>query len=242
MSRIKWERARKLLDWQFAEPPQTWPVRFTPYQLARLQAHAGADVDRTTETEISALKKAIEGAVKALELPHLIQKFDFPSRTISWGGAKEIYSNELPAIAAGDFSQWLEQQGEAPSLHISAWIASCQTRPETAHPAPTVEAVTPAPVALVESASPVAVEITRKLETNDERGIRLLGWRKEEEKRQWIGAMQRTFLREVKENPHLKNDRSNLGRLIQKAKEQTTAPKRYGGFVTHKVVDGKRQN
>lgn len=132
-------------------------------------------------------------------------------------------------------------------MHLSKFIEHIKskqpdTAPEQTHPAPTVEAVTPAPVALVEPATPAPVEITRNLETNDERGIRLLGWRNEEEKRQVSGALSRTVLREEKENPHLKNDRSNLGKLIKAAKEQTTAPKRYGVFTSHKVIGGKRQN
>jgi hypothetical protein len=126
-------------------------VKFTPYQLARLQAHAGDD--RAADTEVSALKKAIEGAVKASELPHAVEKFNFPSRSLSMGGVKETYSSELPAIAAGEFSKWLEQQGEVPSVHISAWIASCQTQPEQAHPAPTV--------VLVEPATPAPVTVTK---------------------------------------------------------------------------------
>lgn len=131
MSRIKWERARKLLDWQFAVPPDTWPVRFTPYQLARLQAHAGLAVDCLADTEISALKKAIEAAVKALEIPHIDEKFSFPSRVMSWGGTKEFHSQELPAIAATDFARWLEEQGETPSVHINAWFAAYRTAPAT---------------------------------------------------------------------------------------------------------------
>lgn len=141
MSRIKWERARKLLSWQFAEPPETWPVRFTPYQLARLQAHAGLDVDRSADAEISALKKAIEAAVKAVEIPHIVEKFSFPSRVMSWGGTKELNSQELPAIAASDFARWLEGQGEASSVHISAWFAAYHTAPatDTATSAPVAE-------------------------------------------------------------------------------------------------------
>ena len=127
MSRTKWQLARQsCLSWQFYEPPDRWPEHFSPRQLANLQAHSATD-SRALDTERSALIKAIEDAVKAKEIPHVVNTFTFPSMVISWGGSREFHSKQLPAIAANDFAQWLKEQRETPSKHIQAWFDSCCT-------------------------------------------------------------------------------------------------------------------
>lgn len=124
MSRIKWQLARKIcLSGQFYEPPDRWPEHFSPQQLANLQAHL--------DTERSALKKAIEDALKAQEIPHVVKTFTFP--VTSFGGdlvfllERHPFLEQLPAIAANDFAQWLNEQRETPSKHIQAWFNSCCT-------------------------------------------------------------------------------------------------------------------
>ncbi len=153
MSRIKWERAKALIQhlYAFSERPTEWPERFAPMHLAHLQAPPiGKDQINT-----AAWQSAIESAAAAGELPSVLQSFalDPPfashagfASAISAGMEGRRYAPESirplvktwPGISAGDFKTWLKSQGETASEHIAAWFDSCGTAPAQT-PAPVVD-------------------------------------------------------------------------------------------------------
>lgn len=147
MSRIKWALVKSRLQYQFAEWPDTWPVKLSARHLARLQAvHVRMD-GRVWSDEIKALQAAIDDATNAGELPCTIETFKFQyeaySYPISASPAQQAqarkdacYQKDLAAISAVDFEHWLTTQGELPSIHIAAWVQSTTLTVDTAAPAP----------------------------------------------------------------------------------------------------------
>ena len=147
MSRIKWALVKSRLQYQFAEWPDTWPVKLSARHLARLQAvHVRMD-GRVWSDEIKALQAAIDDATNAGELPCTIETFKFQyeaySHPISASPAQQAqarkdacYQKDLAAISAIDFEHWLTTQGESPSIHIAAWVQSTTLTVDTAAPVP----------------------------------------------------------------------------------------------------------
>ena len=117
MFRISWAKAKTTLAGLFAEWPEQWPQRLAPVHLARLQA---------PRIERSGLDEVISAACAAGELPHGMAVFTRPP--VAAGGVhgvmwiSPVRSENLPAIAAGDFDAWLRAQGETPSAHVAAWL------------------------------------------------------------------------------------------------------------------------
>ena len=142
MSRIKWALVKSRLQYQFAEWPDTWPVKLSARHLARLQAvHVRMD-GRVWSDEIKALQAAIDDATNAGELHCTIETFEFQceaySHPISASPEQQAqarkdacYQKDLAAISAIDFEHWLTTQGESPSIHIAAWVQSTTPTVET---------------------------------------------------------------------------------------------------------------
>ena len=151
MSGIKWQKAKAIwskkgasLGWK----ADTWPKRMAPWQLAVLQYPS--EVNRS---DAKSCKKAIEAAIKSGQVMHVVRRFELPSYVMHLDGTKRpVEFQDLPAIAVNDFSQWLQSEGEAPSIHIQAWIDAivpAETKPQAApfienDPAPLHLLATPA--------------------------------------------------------------------------------------------------
>ena len=151
MSRVKWEKTKPRLRYTFIEWPENWPAKFSPEQLSLLQATTERDTCpsyRVWKAEIKAWQNAIDAAVEAGEIPHVIEIFGFRpnwSVTSPYASPEEqkqarlnaCRQEELPAISAADFAAWLAAQGETSSVHITAWFkavgASTQPQAPGAH-------------------------------------------------------------------------------------------------------------
>jgi hypothetical protein len=160
MSRITWAKAKSRLIYRLTGKivpwPDDWPAKLPPLHIARLLAESEPETGRKWEVEIKALQSAIDAAVAAGEISHLIETFTFepscvvhksffPASDSHWEQERldQRRSLKLPAIAAGDFAQWLKAQGQPQNVHIAAWVQS--TAPDTIAPAP--DTATPALVA-----------------------------------------------------------------------------------------------
>ena len=119
MSRIKFEKAMRLIGGEFINPLSWWPEWFPPVNLAVLQRPL-KDSDTTD------LQAAIESDVKAGELvstprPYLLRP---PVFDLSKDFAEQGIPCDQPTITAPDFAAWLAAQGETPSELIAAWFAA----------------------------------------------------------------------------------------------------------------------
>ena len=108
MSRIKFEKAMRLIGGEFINPLSWWPEWFPPVNLAVLQRPL-KDSDTTD------LQAAIESDVKAGELvstprPYLLRP---PVFDLSKDFAEQGIPCDQPTITAPDFAAWLAAQGES---------------------------------------------------------------------------------------------------------------------------------
>ena len=146
MSGIKWQKAKAIWskNWvSFGWKADTWPKRMAPWQLAVLQYHSEAN-----SSDAKSLKKAIEAATAAGRLTHVVRSFQMPSHTLPLNGTvPPAVFKDLPAISAYDFSQWLKNESESPSIYIQAWIDSIgPTEAITQPPAPPTLPADTAPI------------------------------------------------------------------------------------------------
>ena len=81
---------------------------------------------------------------------------------------------------------------------------------------------------------------TKVTETVEQRRSRYLLWFEEEKRTNERGALQRVYQRELKQNP--KADRSNIGKDIEKAREDAKSQNVATHWTKQLVIDGKRQN
>jgi hypothetical protein len=105
-------------------------------------------------------------------------------------------------------------------------------------PAPLLPLVPTAPAQNTTTTAPVVTGQGTLLETVERRRARYLEWFTEEEKIAKLGALQRVFQREQKQNPNA--DRSNIGKDIKKARAVQTERKRAGHWEAQLVQGGKR--
>lgn len=113
-------------------PPDAWPQRMAPRQLAVLQS--------TSPDDANAWKKAIEYAAENGSLPNVIQQFEMPIYVLSFPGQRPPPKiKDIPAVSAADFSRWLLSQNETPSTHIQAWFDATSPASEAGQVAPVVE-------------------------------------------------------------------------------------------------------
>ena len=212
MSGIKWQRAKAVLSKTWTSLGyflDVWPERMAPRQLAVLQCPPDAKPG-----DAPAWRKAIEAAVAAGSIPHVIQQFELPSYVLYLDGRTPPppKKKDMPAIAADDFMKWLGSQNETPSAHIQAWIdASTQTSPQAV---PVVQVPT--------SETPV------------QRRARWLALFEKEEIRGKRGALQR-----VADSEGV--DRANMKKDIDKARAARDEQTRAGTWTSQLVQDGKRK-
>ncbi len=152
MSRIKWEIARRIIGRYYLVQPNNWPHRFAPEHLAHLQYPQDGKNNKSAD----ACQDAIEYACGIGELPFTVESFKFPPSAAAFDSIMdtpeseiadkwlaECSMQELPAISADDFKQWLTRWREVPSEHIAAWFdARCTAPATTTMPAPETHPVT----------------------------------------------------------------------------------------------------
>ena len=119
MSRIKFEKAMRLIEGEFINPLSWWPEWFPPVNLAVLQRPL-------KDSDTTALQAAIESDVKAGELvstprPYLLRP---PVFDLSKDFAEQGIPCDQPTITALDFAAWLTAQVEKPSELVAAWFAA----------------------------------------------------------------------------------------------------------------------
>jgi len=160
MSRIKFERAMRLIEGEFINPLSWWPEWFPPVNLAVLQSPL-------KDSDTKALQAAIESAVNVGELastprPYLLRP---PVFDLSKDFAEQGIPCDQPTITAPDFAAWLAAQGETPSDHIKAWLAAVGAAQAVPAPAITIVAtddVKPASTSPVKAATTGARLATNK--------------------------------------------------------------------------------
>ena len=160
MSRIKFERAMRLIEGEFINPLSWWPEWFPPVNLAVLQSPL-------KDSDTKALQAAIESAVNVGELastprPYLLRP---PVFDLSKDFAEQGIPCDQPTITAPDFAAWLAAQGETPSELIAAWFAAVGAAQAVPAPAITIVAtddVKPASTSPVKAATTGARLATNK--------------------------------------------------------------------------------
>ncbi len=214
MSKIKFEKAKRLIAGEFINQLSWWPEWFPPVNLAVLQSPL-------KDNDTRAWQAAIESAVKTGELVNTPKPYLW--RPLVFDLSKDFAEQGVPCdqqtITAPDFAAWLTVQGEKPSELIAAWFAAAGVQ------AGTVDCMTTAP--------------PKPVETVKERCARLLKWHNEECRIKPRGALQRVYEREAKQNP--KADRSKIGKDINKARETAKTEKVTGQWIKQLVKDGKRE-
>jgi hypothetical protein len=141
MSKIKFEKAMRLIEGEFINQLSWWPEWFPPVNLAVLQA--------PLKDEVSVWQAAIESAVKTGELASTPKPYLWrpPVFILTKEFSEQVIPCDQDTITATDFAAWLTAQDEKPSEFIAAWFAAVGVQ------AGTVNAMTTAKPAPVETAS-----------------------------------------------------------------------------------------